>query len=136
MDLTESIEILAEVKVVDWNVKIPYNGETGLTIAAARHNMNECLKILRTKDVNIDWNIQNDDGDTAVMIAAMWNNDGCLNILKQIPEVDWNLKNKNGESALTMKLNQINYNWFDQNYMNKKYKMDMESLIGLCMLHD
>lgn len=121
MDDTDCVELLAEVKDVDWNVKDTYNGDTGLTTMAARHNMNECLKILKTKDVDIDWNLQNDDGDTAVMVAVMWTNDGCLKILRDVPQVDWNLKNNNGESALTLNLNQINHNWFNKKYMTEVY---------------
>ena len=120
----DCVEVLADVKEVDWNVKDTYNGGTGLMRAAYSY-MNDCLKILKAKDVNIDWNIQNDYGNTAVMIAALRSNVEFLEIMKDVPGVDWNIKNNYGDSALTLVLYRIDSNWFKKDFIEDDNWMDM-----------
>ena len=47
----------------------------------------------------IDWNIKNKEGDTAIMTALKKDFLEMFIILSQIPKIDWNIKGKDGRTV-------------------------------------
>ena len=62
-----------------------------------------CVQTLTQID-SLDWNIQNKDGNTALMIAAKKNNIETLQFLIQHPEINMDFVNNEGDTALSILL--------------------------------
>ena len=86
---------------VDWEYE-DFENLTPLMFAAIVDVETKVVEVLSEFD-GIDPNLQNEDGNTALMLASKDNNtDFVTALLKSFPNVDPNIKNKDGKTAIEL----------------------------------
>merc|ERR1719342_1872460 len=58
---------------------------------AAANNRTECLQVLATQE-RVDWNIQDNDGETAAICAVANDSVEAVRFLLTVPQLNWNLR--------------------------------------------
>ena len=105
---SEIMEILKKVENLNWNSETIWN--TTIAIEAVKYRNMKLVQLLAERD-DIDWNIKNEDGDTAVLIATKFlggynttENLECLQLLlqKQREKIDWNVQSNYRGTTVAM----------------------------------
>ena len=64
------------------------------TMIAVLRSSPQILSLLIHNREDINWNLQDKNGNTIAILAVKTNNEDCLNIIKNKSEINWNIKNK------------------------------------------
>jgi len=90
------------------SIKTDENGNYPLMVAIIEKNEKLVEKLLKENE-NWDLNVENSDGNTALHLAVIVENENILKILLQYP-LKFNKRNKDNDNALTLAMNSKNEN--------------------------
>ena len=125
LKLFNIIYILLEDKRIDVNYK-EYNYKeyysTHLMRASKNGHLDIVNRLLKCEEINV--NLQDEDGDTALIFASYTNHLSIVNKLLKCEQIDVNIENNNGENIFiyTSKNNKPIFNILKKYEKNKIYK--------------
>lgn len=103
-----NISLDEEIKDVKPTVETDENGNDPLMVAIIENN-EELVKKLFRENENQDLNVKNTDGNTALHLAIIGENENILRFILQYP-LKFNNRNNNNDNALTLAMNSKNEN--------------------------
>ena len=98
----ELLDLLLSQPGVDVNIKCRRGGWTPLMIACRKGYANIVRRLCQVNEINP--NITDKYGDTALFLALYTNHIECVKILRTVPKTNWNMKNRDGQCPIIITL--------------------------------